>query len=300
MVKLKKKILILGGSGFLGKNLSTKLIKLRRFKITNISKKRLRNENKIKKITYISCNLDNFLKLKKKLKNEKFDFVINFSGNINHRDRQETFKAHYHGVKNIVKYIKFSKSGLLIQAGSSLEYGKNKSPQDEKKVCKPLSAYGEAKLLSSKFIMKNLNDYIILRPYQIYGPHQKKNRLIPIIINSCIKNIKFPCTQGSQERDFLYVDDFTDLVIKILRLKKINSGIFNVGYGKPIKVKKVILLILKKIKKGTPLFGKLKMRKEEKKSLYPNISKTQKTFNWRPKIKLNIGINKTIKFYKDK
>ena len=85
-----------------------------------------------------------------------------------------------------------------------------------------------------------------------------------------------------------------------LRLKKINSGIFNVGYGKPIKVKKVILLILKKIKKGTPLFGKLKMRKEEKKSLYPNISKTRKTFNWRPKIKLNIGIDKTIKFYKDK
>ena len=129
-------------------------------------------------------------------------------------------------------------------------------------------------------------------------PTKKKNRLIPFTIDSCHKNLKFNCTQGSQERDFLYVDDFIDLVIKILKLKKVDSGIFNVGTGKPIKVKKVILTIVKKIKKGIPLFGKLKMRKEEKKSLYPNISKTRKAFGWSPKTQLNIGINKTIKFYK--
>ena len=91
---------------------------------------------------------------------------------------------------------------------------------------------------------------------------------------------------------------FIDLVIKILKLKKVDFGIFNVGTGKPIKVKKVILTIVKKIKKGIPLFGKLKMRKEEKNSLYPNISKTRKAFGWSPKTQLNIGINKTIKFYK--
>lgn len=292
--------MIFGGSGFLGKNLSVYLAKLRRFKITTISKKTLKNSKKIKKINYISCNINNYQKFKKKLKNEKFDFVINFSGNINHSDKKETFKAHFYDVKNIVKYIKLTKSGLLIQAGSSLEYGGSRSPQNEKQVCKPSSVYGKAKLLSSTFIMKNLNNYIILRPYQIYGPHQKKNRLIPITINSCIKNLKFPCTLGNQERDFLYVDDFIDLIIKIIRSKNIKSGIFNVGSGKPIQVKKAILTIVKKIKKGTPLFGKLKMRKDEKKSLYPNLNKTKKTFKWRPKINFDIGISKTINFYKEK
>ena len=297
---MQKKILILGGSGFLGKNLLVKLVRFRRYKITSINNKTLKNSKKIKKISYISCNIYNYQKLRKKLKNKKFDFVINFSGNIDHSDKKETFKAHFDGVKNIVKYIKLTKSGLLIQAGSSLEYGENKSPQNEKQICKPLSAYGEAKLLSSKFIMKNLNDFIILRPYQIYGPHQKKNRLIPITIDSCIKNLKFPCTQGSQKRDFLYIDDFIDLIIKILRSKKINSDIFNVGSGKPIKVKKAILTIVKKIKKGNPLFGKIKMRKDEKNSLYPNLNKIKKTFKWRPKINFDTGISKTINFYKEK
>ena len=297
---MKKKILILGGNGFLGKNLLGTLVKLRRYKITSVSKKILKNSKKIKKINSISCNINDYPKFKKKLKNEKFDFVINFSGNINHSDKEETFKAHYNCVKNIVKYIKLTKSGLLIQAGSSLEYGGNKSPQNEKQICKPLSVYGQAKLLSSKFIMKNLKKFIILRPYQIYGPYQKKNRLIPITIESCIKNLKFKCTLGNQERDFLYVDDFIDLIIKILGSKDINSGIFNVGSGKPIKVKNVILTIVKKIKKGTPLFGELKMRKDEKNSLYPDLNKTKKIFKWRPKINFDVGISKTINFYKGK
>ena len=49
---------------------------------------------------------------------------------------------------------------------------------------------------------------MIIRPYQIYGPYQDLNRFIPIIINNCLQNRKFPCSDGNQFRDFLYIDDF--------------------------------------------------------------------------------------------
>ena len=48
---------------------------------------------------------------------------------------------------------------------------------------------------------------------------QKDDRLIPFIIKSCIKNKSFPCSEGSQLRDFLYIDDFTNLIIKIIKRK---------------------------------------------------------------------------------
>ena len=138
---------------------------------------------------------------------------------------------------------------------------------------------------------------MILRLYQIYGPYQKKDRLIPYVINSSIRNKSFNCTDGNQLRDFLYIDDFTLLILKILKKKNIKSGIFNVGFGKPQVVKKVINLITKNLNKGTPLYGKIKMRKEEKKIYYPNIQKIKKNFNWKPKIKIPLGIKKTINFY---
>ena len=152
----------------------------------------------------------------------------------------------------------------------------------------------------SKYIQKNLNDYIILRLYQVYGPNQKIDRLIPFVINSCLLNKHFPCTSGTQKRDFLYVDDLIKLLLKILKRKKIKSDIYNVGYGKPEKVKKIIQLINKKTKSGKPEFGKIVMRKDEINSLYPNIEKVKKEFKWKPQTNLNVGISKTINFYAKK
>ena len=51
-------------------------------------------------------------------------------------------------------------------------------------------------------------------------------------------------------------------------------------------------------KGGKPLFGKIKLRKDESFSSYPNISKAKKTLKWRPKININEGLKKTINYYK--
>ena len=127
---------------------------------------------------------------------------------------------------------------------------------------------------------------------------KKDDRLIPFIIKSCIKNKSFPCSEGSQLRDFLYIDDFTNLIIKIIKRKKYIYGNFNVGFGRPTKVKNVIGLITKIIKKGTANFGRLKMRKDEIYKLYPSIKKLKKHLNGNQKLTLKNGIKKTINFYK--
>lgn len=299
---MKKKILIFGGSGFIGKNLILRLLKKKVSKITYSSRKKI-NGKFSKKIDFVSCDISK----KKNLKifdNKKFDIVINLSGNIDHKNKKITNKIHDNGCKNIIKFFLKKKIKLFIQAGSSLEYGNLKSPHYERSNCLPISDYGKAKYNSTKFIekLKSFREtkFIILRFYQVYGPHQKFDRLIPFVIKNSLLNKRFKCSPGEQLRDFLFIDDLTELFLKILKKRNFKNGIYNVGYGSPIKVKRVIEKIVKIINKGKPLYGALKMRKDEPNLLYPNINKIKKIFKWRPRISLNDGLKRTIKFYEQK
>ncbi len=292
---MKKNILILGGSGFLGFNVTKRLSKIKFYKLDVLTKK-INHKKKFKNVNYIYADLTSIKKLKN-IKNKRYNYIINLSGNIDHKNKSQTLKAHYNGLINILETIDIKALDLFIQIGSSLEYGKKKSPQKESFNCNPISFYGKTKYKASLILNKYLNKFIILRPYQIYGPHQKDNRLIPTAIKSCINNKVFPCTDGNQLRDFLYVDDFTNLILKLLKKKQHKSNIFNVGSGNPIKVKKVISLINEITKKGKPLFGKIKMRKDEIKKLFPNIERLKKELNWKPKINIKTGLKKTVSFY---
>lgn len=294
---MKKKILVTGSTGFIGRQFISALSKDNKFTIHGLYFKNLSRCKKIKGVKYIRCDIGNHIQLKKKIK-DNYTYILNFAGNIDHQDKIQTYRAHFLGVKNLLNVINLKKIKSFIQVGSSLEYGNIKSPQSESEMCRPLSYYGKCKLLATKLIKKKLKNYIVLRLYQIYGPYQKTNRLIPYIINSCIKNKSFPCTTGSQLRDFLYVDDLINLIIKILKSKKIEPGIYNIGEGKPIKVKTIINLIKKIIKKGNPQYGKIKMRKDETNILYPSILKIQNQLKWKPNTKILNGIKKTINFYK--
>ena len=260
-----------------------------------------KNLKKLSNVKYYFCDVNNTKKLEKLLK-FKVDTVINFSGNIDHKNSVQTKKTHYYAVKNLINLLDKKKIKLFIQAGSSLEYGNYKSPQKEKYACKPQSIYGTAKYNASKLLMKKKKNFnvIILRLYQIYGPHQKKDRLIPFIIDSSLKNLKFNCTNGDQKRDFMHVDDLTNLIFKIIKKKKLNSNIFNVGAGKPYKVRDVIKKIINITKKGRPVFGGIPMRKDEINEMFPSVKKVKKFFKWNANIDLTKGLKHTINFYEKK
>jgi len=298
--KLKKKILIAGGTGFIGYHTVKKFINLG-YKVTSLSSKKPNKKRFIKKVNYLICDLTNKQQTQEVI-NENFDIVINLSGYVNHSKKKQTFKTHYYGCKNLANIFLNKKIKCFIQLGSSMEYGNVISPHFEKNFCKPKTAYALAKYKSTQYL-KYLNKKhkfpaVILRLYQAYGPKQEINRLVPLVINSCLKNKTFPCTNGNQFRDFLYIDDLVNLITKVVKKKYINYQIYNVGNGKPIKIKSLINLINEAIKKGKPHFGKIRMRKEEPLMLFPNTDKVKKYFKWKPRISITRGVKKTILSYK--
>tara|TARA_B100001029_G_scaffold163022_1_gene152836 strand:- start:20 stop:598 length:579 start_codon:yes stop_codon:yes gene_type:complete len=185
--------------------------------------------------------------------------------------------------------------------GSSGEYGTLKSPQLESYKCNPRSIYGRAKLLATQNLMRLFKEKnfpaTVLRLYQAYGPKQDFNRFIPIIIKACIKNKKFPCSEGKQFRDFIHVNDVLNAIIFSLLKKNAKGEIINIGSGKPKKIKSIINYLKKKLKGGHPEFGKIKLRKDEILKIYPSIYKAKKILNWKPKTSFSSGLNSTIQFY---
>ena len=294
------RLLIIGGTGFIGYHLAKRCIK-EKFEVTSISLKKPSKVRFLKKINYRYCDIKNFNRLKKTI-NDNFDFVVNLGGHVDHNNKIKTYDSHFLGVKNIYRVLKDKNIKNFIQIGSSSEYGKSSSPLKEKSKCNPSMIYGRSKLMATKFLLNKykLNKFpaTILRFFQIYGPAQKPNRLIPIVINSSLKNKKFKCSDGEQLRDFLYIDDAIEAIFKSLRNNKIRGSIINIGRGEPTKVKKIILQIIDIIKKGTPLFGKIKLRVDEPKIVFPDVNYAKKTLNWSSRVSINKGLFKTIKYYK--
>ena len=297
--------MIVGGTGFIGYHLAKKSLQ-RGWQVTSISSNPPKKIRYLPKVKYIRCDITNKKLLKKSIR-KHFDYVVNLGGYIDHSNKQKTFKSHYEGCKNLAEIFLKKKPIAFIQMGTSVEYGKIKSPQKENAKYSPKSIksiYGKAKLLSSIYLInlfkKKKFPSTILRLYLTYGPRQDINRFIPIIIESCIKNKKFDCSEGNQFRDFVHVDDVVDAILKSLINKNARGQIINVGSGKPRKIRNIIEHIKKISKGGHPQFGKIKLRKDEILKLYPNIKKAKNKINWKPKIPFDKGLKSTIKFYNER
>jgi nucleoside-diphosphate-sugar epimerase len=96
----------------------------------------------------------------------------------------------------------------------------------------------------------------------------------------------------------LYIDDAVRAIKACLGNKKIYRKITNIGFGKPIQLRKAINIIQKKIKKGKPDFGKIALRSDEPEVIFPDITRAKKYLDWKPAISFQQGIIKTINYYK--
>ena len=301
MTKNIKKLLIIGGTGFIGYHVAKEAIK-RKWTVESISINKPKKIRRISKVKYIHLDISKKNQLKNKIK-KKYSFVINLGGYVDHTyaNREKTLKSHYMGCKNLCQILSSDSLKTFLQMGSSAEYENYNSPHKEIFDLKvPKQIYAKSKFLASRYLInlykKEKFPVTILRLYQAYGPKQDTNRLISIVIDACLKNKKFPCSDGKQYRDFVHIDDLVRSIFLCYNNKKALGQIINIGSGKPKKIKNIIKFISNFLKSGIPEFGKI--RTTGKKSIYPNIIKAKKILGWSPKVKFYSGLLKTIKTYK--
>jgi nucleoside-diphosphate-sugar epimerase len=296
---MKKNILIIGGTGFFGYHLSKYFLKFN-WNVFSLSKSDPNDLRKLKNIKYLYGDISKAKSIEF-LKNFNFNYIVNCGGYVDHVNKIRTFNTHFIGCKNLYKIFANKKIETFVQIGSSSEYGKSKSPLKETQLGKAKTIYGKSKLKASNFLLslKNRNfPFVIIRPFLLYGPYQDNNRFLPLTISSFLAGKKFACSDCTQYRDFLYIDDAVRAIKACLGNKKIYRKITNIGFGKPIQLRKAINIIQKKIKKGKPDFGKIALRSDEPEVIYPDIKRAKKYLDWKPAISFQQGIIKTINYFK--
>jgi len=300
-MKEGNKLLIVGGTGFIGNNVAKGAIR-RGFQVSIISKNNCPLSKQLKGVEYIAVDITNKNNLLLELKDKTFNYVFNFGGYVDHSDYSnggsEVFKVHFNGTMNLVDCINKANLQCFIQIGTSDEYGNNIAPQNESQRERPISPYSCAKVASTHFLqmLHRTENFpaVILRPFLVYGPGQEDSRFIPQIIKGCINNQKFPTSKGEQLRDFCFIDDFVQSVFYALNNGKAHGEVINIASGKPVSISEMINKIVSMINSGEPQFGKIDYRNGENMMLYANVSKSKKILHWNSVVGLDQGLKLTI------
>ena len=304
---LKKgiEILVIGGSGFIGRAIVRKAVSLG-WKVDSLGLSNPIEKKREPSVNYFVSDINKQEELGF-LSSKKYQYVVNTGGYIDHSffsdGGDEVFNAHFQGTLNVLKVLDKSRLVRFVNIGSSDEYGNSKAPQSENLRERPISPYSAAKVAASHFLqmMHKTENFpsVSLRLFLCYGPGQDHNRFLPYLILNCLKDLEIKISPGDQLRDYCFIDDIVEAIFEVFKNDNANGMIFNIGSGRPISIKQVVEMMVDIIGSGKPNFGAVPYREGENMKLYADISSANKILGWKPKINLLNGLSKTIDYYKN-
>jgi nucleoside-diphosphate-sugar epimerase len=131
--------------------------------------------------------------------------------------------------------------------------------------------------------------------YQAYGFGQPEHLLIPAALRAAMAGEDFPMTAGHQEKDWIYIDDIVESLIRMLQVKLPFGDTLEIGTGHPTAVREVVQIIYDLVSQGgKPLFGSLPTRPGEEIRQVANSNRLNEYLGWRPGISLREGIARLI------
>jgi dTDP-glucose 4,6-dehydratase len=321
-------IIVTGGAGFIGSNFIKKVINLK-YNVINIDNltyasnlNYLNNEKKKKNYFFYKINILNEKKLFYILKKFKPLYIFNFAAETHVdnsiKESSAFIKTNILGTYSLLNAVlktkyNFSKNFKFINISTDEVFGdvsKLKRKTLESDVYNPSSPYSASKASSDHLVTAWGRTYNI--PYNItysannYGPNQNKEKFIPVIIKNIINNKKIPIYgSGSQMRDWIYVEDNVDAILKVAKYGNKNHK-YNIGAGNLISnndlVKIICNILIKKFdfkKNIFKLISNVKDRPGHDIKYHLNSSKIRK-LGWKINYNIHFGLEKTIAWYLSK
>ena len=190
----------------------------------------------------------------------------------------------------------------IISTGSAFEYGIQKGPIDETSETKPTDAYGQTKLEGTRCLQEARLKFNLraatARLATVYGPGEHSARLLPSLLRAAKRREPIDFTAGLQERDFTYVEDIAEGLLRLGMLQDIPEGIVNLATGRLATVRfftesaRDVLNIPQELLR----IGAIPYRGNEVWQGPLNIGRLESLLGWRPQTEIRKGIAATRDF----
>jgi len=330
------KILVTGTAGFIGYHVAKRLLELGnevvgldnindyydvrlkygRLAETGIAEDeivygKLTQSNKYPEYRFIKLNLEDRENLQNLFAEKKFDIVCNLAAQAGVRYSIENPYAYIDsniiGFMNILECCRHNSIKHLVYASSSSVYGQNATVPftEDGIVDKPVSLYAATKKANELMAYTYSHLYHLhttgLRFFTVYG-HWGRPDMAPMLFAKAItkSDAIMVFNQGDLSRDFTYIDDIVEGVVKVIEKQsdvETIYKIYNIGCSQPVKLMDFIHTLENALDKKAKLIM-MPMQAGDVFQTYADTAKLETDFGYKPKVTLKEGMEKFVKWYK--
>ena len=326
---MTKKILLVGGCGFIGHNLAINLKKkgnqvfisdslsvnnLLSFTDTQIKNKNLYRSilnNRLELLNKNEINLTvqdarDYHAISRLYDSIDPDIIIHLAAvshaNQSNKDPHSTFDHSLRTLENTLDFAR-TKKKHVIYLSSSMVYGNFKTKEvAEDALCTPIGIYGTLKY-SGELLVKAYNQvfdlpYTIIRPSALYGERCVSRRVGQIFIENALQGLNININGSGEEKlDFTYIEDLVEGISLCCEKKSAKNEIFNLTFGNSRKINELIDILKHEFKDIKVLYNEKEKFMPERGTL--DISKAKKLLAYNPSYSIENGYLKYISWYKN-
>lgn len=216
------------------------------------------------------------------------------------REAEENL-ASLQGSLNLLRAVGTVGCRRLVGAGTCFEYDTSHAVLGERTPLVPHEIYGASKvacfLVCEQFCRLARVEFAWTRLFQLYGPQDDRDRLIPNVVLTLLRGEAAEVTKGEQIRDFLYVEDVASALWTVARSQF--TGVVNIASGTPMSVADVVREIGRLLARSDLLrIGALPYRAGEPMRLQADASLLRNALGWSPRFDLEHGLQSTIDWWR--
>ena len=305
------KILLTGGSGFLGSHIVEPLLDLGQEVVVFDRICPGKIEHRLEEIEFVHGDVKCFEDCVRAVRD--VNAVIHLAAliNVDHsiKDPLEFYEVNTRGTMNLLEAARHEPVlDRFVYMSTAEVYGTSDAPLKETDLCDARSPYAASKFAAERYCLSyyytyGLPETTIIRGFNIYGPRQAygpKGAVIAIFTNLALMEKSLMIYgDGTQSRDYIYVEDVASGVIKAMLTRGLGGEIINLASGKTVSINQIAELVLRRVG-STGLIEHTEARPGEVHKNCGDPSKAERILGWKPIVDFDEGIGRTVEYFRNK